>query len=296
MNAGIEGTVTVAFTVEKDGRVTDLDVMNSTSRQLNPFALKTVSAWKFAAGSKDGKAASFRLRTPIEFSLKSDLSRAAEDTRSQTEVTVVAPPAKRKVTPVYPYEMIVEGKSGWADANFLIDYSGRPLFTSPGGFSDDAFGKAVVAMIEASEFVPNRRDKRPVMTPALEHYRFEGEVGLDADAKRVLAELRKPNPEICSSGDLDQRPKALRQDAPVYPRALKDDGLTGEAEIEFIVARDGRVLFPRIVSATHEDFGWAAATAVGQWRFAPPQRNGQAVETRMKVPILFDAHKLASSD
>jgi TonB family protein len=220
----------------------------------------------------------------------------AQNNSSQTEATVVAPPAKRKVIPIYPYDMIVEGKSGWADANFLIDYTGRPLFTVPAGSSDGDFGKAVVAMVEASEFIPNRRDKHPVMTPALEHFRFEGEQSLDPDAKRVLAELRKPSPAICASGDLDERPKAMRQDSPVYPRALKDDGITGQAEIEFIVARDGRVLFPRIVSATHEDFGWAAAVAVGQWRFQPPQRNGQAVETRMRVPVLFDAHKLASSD
>jgi TonB family protein len=77
---------------------------------------------------------------------------------------------------------------------------------------------------------------------------------------------------------------------------MKTDGLTGQAEIEFIVDRDGRVLFPRIVSASHEDFGWAAATAVSQWRFNPPMRNGQRVEVRMSVPILFDAQKLASSD
>ena len=60
--------------------------------------------------------------------------------------------------------------------------------------------------------------------------------------------------------------------------------------------RDGRVLFPRIVSASHEDFGWAAATAVAQWKFNPPMRNGQRVDVRMVVPVMFDAQKLASSD
>jgi outer membrane biosynthesis protein TonB len=56
------------------------------------------------------------------------------------------------------------------------------------------------------------------------------------------------------------------------------------------------VHFPHIVSASHEDFGWAAATAVAQWKFAPPQKNGEKVEVRMKTQVLFDARQLAAAD
>jgi TonB family protein len=96
--------------------------------------------------------------------------------------------------------------------------------------------------------------------------------------------------------ELDERPKTVRQDSPVYPRALKDDSLTGQAEIEFIVGADGRVHYPRIVSATQEDFGWAAATAIAQWQFQPPTKDGKHVDVRMTVPVLFDARKLAAAD
>jgi outer membrane biosynthesis protein TonB len=56
------------------------------------------------------------------------------------------------------------------------------------------------------------------------------------------------------------------------------------------------VLFPRIVSASHEDFGWAASVAVAQWRYQPPQKDGRSVEVRMTVPILFTAQQLAEAD
>lgn len=204
--------------------------------------------------------------------------------------------AKRAINLVYPYEMLISGKAGWAEANFVIDYAGRPLFTNPSGASDPAFAKAAVAMIEANEFTPAKKGKRVVMTPSCQRFTFEGENALDADARRVLGELRKAQPAICSVAELDQRPKAINQDSPVYPRALKDDGLTGQAEIEFVVTSEGKVLFPRIISATQEDFGWAAATAVAQWRFQPPTKNGQKVDARMVVPILFDARKLAAAD
>ena len=196
---------------------------------------------------------------------------------------------------MYPYEMLMIGRSGWAEASFVIDYAGRPLFANPKNASDPAFAKALVAMVEANQYSPGKRDKHKVMSPASERYQFQGEASLDENARRILKTLRSGE-SLSGVAELDSRPKALQQDSPVYPRALKDDGLTGQAEIEFVIDREGRVLFPHIVSATHEDFGWAAATAVAQWRFQPPQKDGQKVDAIMRVPILFDAHKLASSD
>lgn len=207
-----------------------------------------------------------------------------------------APAAKKKVAPVYPYELLVNGTSGFAEATFVIDYAGRPLFTNAKAASDPAFAKAAVAMVEASQYVPGKRERHAVMSGATEQIKFQGLESLDPSARRILDALRSGEQSFPRVAELDERPKALQQDSPVYPRALKDDGLTGQAEIEFVIDREGRVLFPRIVSATHEDFGWAAATAVAQWRFQPPQKDGQKVEAVMRVPVLFDARKLASSD
>ncbi len=208
----------------------------------------------------------------------------------------VVPAARHKVSPVYPYELLIAGKAGWADASFVIDYLGRPLFAAPKASSDPAFAKAIVAMVEASEYEPGRRGKHVVMSPLTEHYQFAGEESLDPEAHRILLALRGGTGNFAAASDLDERPRAVRQESPAYPRALKDDGLTGQAEIEFVVDREGRVLFPRIISATHEDFGWAAATAVSQWHYQPPTSNGKRVDTIMRVPVLFDAHKLAASD
>jgi len=242
--------------------------------------LASLSGSVFAAGASDikgtRKSAQVETGAPVKYE--------------------VAPVAKRKVTPVYPYDLLISSRSGWAEATFVIDYSGRPLFAAVKEASDPAFAKAVIAMVEASQYVPGRRDKHAVMSPATERFQFAGEESLDGNARRVLESLRHGKAGLAMVGDLDERPHAMRQDSPVYPRVLRDDGLTGQAEIEFVIDREGRVLFPRIVSATHDDFGWAAATAVAQWRFQPPQKGGQKVDAIMRVPILFDAHKLASSD
>lgn len=262
--------------------------MNLSRKNFDGFFSLAVIVGSLASSLvASGAAETHALSTPLS------TSAAIGATTSKYET---APVAKRKVVPVYPYDLLVNGRSGWAEASFVIDYSGRPLFANPKRSSDPAFAKSVVAMIEASQYVPGRRDKHSVMSPVSERYQFAGEESLDDNARRVLKTLRQGNGGLTAATELDERPKALRQDSPTYPRALKDDGLTGQAEIEFVIDREGRVLFPRIVSASHEDFGWAAATAVAQWRFQPPQKDGQQVDALMRVPILFDAHKLASSD
>lgn len=224
------------------------------------------------------------------------LSSAAWAGTSSGPTVVSNPQAKRDIVMIYPYEALLQGKTGWAEASFVVDYAGRPLFTNASDASDPAFAKAAIAMIEANQYTPIKKDRRLSMTQASQRVVFPGEAALDPEAKRILSELRKPTPAICNQSELDARPKAVRQDAPVYPRAMKDDGLTGQAEIEFIVTSEGKVLFPHIISATQEDFGWAAAAAVAQWRFQPPTRNGHKVDVRLTVPVLFDANRLASAD
>jgi TonB family protein len=288
VKSGLSGTVVVSFTVDEKGRVRDAVVTRSPHRQLNSPAIKVVGSWRFEPGSRDGQPAAFGLRALVEFISSEGITsiKPAEGT----------PTPKHKPPMICPYELVVSGEAAWADASFVVDYLGRPLFAVTSASSNKAFGKAVIAMVEATEYNPGKKGAYRTMSPASEHYQYDGEASLDPEARRVLAELRKSQPSILAASELDERPKVLKQVAPTYPRALKDDGLTGQAEIEFIVSRDGSVLFPKINSATHEDFGWAASVAVAQWRYQPPQKDGRAVEVRVVVPIVFTAQKLAEAD
>ncbi len=57
--------------------------------------------------------------------------------------------------------------------------------------------------------------------------------------------------------------------------------------LEVIVDRDGRVRLPHIRSATRPEFGWAAATAVSQWLFETPLKDGKPVDVRVVIPVKF---------
>jgi TonB family protein len=106
--------------------------------------------------------------------------------------------------------------------------------------------------------------------------------------ERIVQKLRRG--EIGGAKGLDEKLTPLYRLRPEYPQSLKAaGGPKGAAEIEFVIDREGRVRLPRIVSATLEEFGWAAATAVTQWVFKAPRRGGEPADVKVRVPFEFAA-------
>jgi TonB family protein len=86
---------------------------------------------------------------------------------------------------------------------------------------------------------------------------------------------------------LDAKPRALYQPSPVYPRAFDQTRISGTAEVEFFIDPNGQAQLPRVLAASTPEFGWSAATAVQQWIFEAPRKNGRAVFARAQIPIEF---------
>lgn len=64
---GINGSVTVAFIVDPEGRVVSAHVARSTHRAFEDSAVRAVLRWRFEPGRQDGRKVSFRMAVPIEF-------------------------------------------------------------------------------------------------------------------------------------------------------------------------------------------------------------------------------------
>jgi TonB family protein len=201
--------------------------------------------------------------------------------------------ASRPYNPVVPYDALIAGRAGSAEISFTVDYSGRAMLLNSVSATDTAFANAFMADIEAVEFSPPRLNGRALMSSLKERFDFPAQPKLDTVAQGILADLRKPKPSILSVDQLDKAPKPIRQPRPAYPWAQRSDSASGNAEIEFVIDRNGRPLFPHVISATHEDFGWAAATGILRWRYEPPVKNGEKVDTRIKVTVVFDINKSA---
>ena len=68
---GVEGRVTVQFTVDKDGSVSDVKVLRGVDPSLDQEAVRVISmSPKWNPGKKDGKRVSVTYTFPVIFQLK----------------------------------------------------------------------------------------------------------------------------------------------------------------------------------------------------------------------------------
>lgn len=93
--------------------------------------------------------------------------------------------------------------------------------------------------------------------------------------------------EIVPIGDLDKIPVATNRIPPRYPSELKRAGVVGTALLRFVVDSRGEVADIEVVSATHPEFGAAAAEAMRRWNFKAGMKDGRRVSTRMEMPMGF---------
>jgi protein TonB len=67
--AKVEGSVTLVFVLNEEGRVEDPRVESSSRPEFEKPALDAIRRWKFRPGMKDGKAVSTYMRLPMRFNV-----------------------------------------------------------------------------------------------------------------------------------------------------------------------------------------------------------------------------------
>lgn len=92
---------------------------------------------------------------------------------------------------------------------------------------------------------------------------------------------------IFEIGDVEEKPRPLRQVAPTYPPALKRQKVNGTVNVVFIVDPQGNVIAPRVERSTHPEFEKPALNAIRRWKFSPGKKDGKAVKVRVRAPMIF---------
>ncbi len=107
--------------------------------------------------------------------------------------------------------------------------------------------------------------------------------------RAAVNRLQKPplRGTIHDVNDLDSPPKPMKQAAPNYPVALRNQGTEGRAVISMVIDAQGKVRDLETVSASNDDFAKAALAAVSNWEFAPGTISGTPVNSRLQIPIVF---------
>lgn len=294
----IRGEARLAFDIDADGYVSNLEVIYATHPDFIPPVLKVAQTWRYRAARKDGKPVPVRWKE----TMYSDVVTIGADPLSIPEKAPaelpaeyhydVPPSIESVVQVVYPFDALIDGRDGSAEVGFVIDLDGRPRDVSVRKASRPEFGQALAAAMAAWRFKPAMKNGAP--SPALlirgQQFSLAREnVLLTATQRRLREVMVKTKEDIVDYNLLDTPPAPIERVPPVYPEKFL--GKPGNAEIEFILDREGRAQLPRIVSASAPEFGYAAATAVSQWKFEPPKKDGVAVDSRVRVPLVFNPSK-----
>ncbi|WP_236919065.1 energy transducer TonB [Ereboglobus luteus] len=262
--------------------------------------------WKFEPAKQGDLALPGKTRASLEFSAWGERQKNETD----TDVFTMAPPEGVSidsycekepervimVDPVFPYELATTGKSGEAVVRFTVSDTNKIRDIEVLSASDPECGRSLVAALEGSYIKAGTKTLKPAslrMTwrhvfkqpPAEPVINANGEIA-ESSEMRMIRHLANGN-EVLGARGLDGRPRPVWRAAPVPPRAFAGKEVKGETTIEFIIDREGRACLPRIVQASHPEFGWAAVTALNQWVFDPLTRGGQPTEARVRVPFSF---------
>jgi TonB family protein len=298
------GFVTTEVLIDKDGRPTKPRVLACTHFEFEAPAVEATLAWKFVPARQKGLPVEAPVKVSIEFDILGGRVGNYHEGTPAFVVPAKAPPdypaefqyddapfPLLHCRPVYPRELLMKNVKGHATLIFLVDPSGRPRRIEVSETSRPEFGAAARAMIGAWRFTPAKKQGKPTWTTLSYKQLFnkaDRETPFSPMTAKLLDELKSDTPAIVDGlSGLDKRPRIRYQAEPTVPDEVVKAGRVETAEIEFIIDEKGHVQLPRIVSSTHEDFGWAAATAVARWIFTPPIKDGKQANVIMRIPIEY---------
>lgn len=86
-------------------------------------------------------------------------------------------------------------------------------------------------------------------------------------------------------------PKPLEMKQPVYPLALRKEGISGTVIVEIIIGIDGKVESARVIKAPDDRMNASVEKAARLWRFTPATSNGKPTRMLQQYPIEFNLKK-----
>ena len=299
---GFQGDGLVDVTVTAEGKSINLKVTRSPHPAFEQAIVKSVLASEFKPATKDDRAINQRLWIPFSFRFTGSVGERLSDgdppfafpKTSDSDAPEFAqydePPKIEVVAPVvYPRELLQKGVTGVAKVLASLDAKGRVHSVAIVDAANPEFGAATKAMIEAWEFKPAMKNRKPIAIVFAFEQKFrrtDRDTGVNDHTKTLLKALASKSSEIAELDALDKRPQTLYQPQPVDMRiagAVPEEVVT----IEFFIDPEGFVQLPRIISANDMNLGWAAATAIKRWVFEVPTIKGEPVFARRELQFTF---------
>ncbi len=219
------------------------------------------SSWSWMPGRRDGKGVNTETSYAVIFNPATAAEKIPDATPRLLDVALVkiAAPKGAKPTDVIPDRVEM--------ADVGVDQAGRvtAVRNAPPGLEHD-FSIAA----KNWRFAPARREGQPVA----------------AEVRAPFIVTVRDRESLPAEGKRTQ-PRVIKQNRPIYPFALRANGMKGEVIVDFIVDIEGRVRNAFVIRSLNPAFDDPALETVTQWRFQPGRVGERPVNTHMQVPIIF---------
>jgi TonB family protein len=236
--------------------------------------------------------------SPLVFCLGLLLAAAASGRGA--ELRTVGPRVIDEPVWVFPPAADYAGlRQGGAQAVLSLSRMGELLDFLVVGCSHPAFAQAVAEALPDYKFTPAivRGEPRPVRLLVKFDFQKGGTVGsiqFDDIAKNLngpRATNATAQSLVCPPGALDRPLAPMRVAEPNYPDELRHEGPVGEVKVDFYVDGTGRVRLPAVDPTAHPSFAREALSALLEWRFEPPTRDGRPALVKVEQVFNFPAPK-----
>jgi TonB family protein len=300
--AGLEGSVLVSGSVGDDGSLHDLRVNQPLGLGLDERAVAAAEGWRFNPGSK-------QLATlEVEFALPSKHShwhlvgaefKTPEGASRPTFAAADYPVGSGIGFDAYDEARILSviGRGASATVSFDIDENGNPGHFEVVNDSFDVWGPEAIRVIEGWHFHPGMKGGNPISVPCTLSLVWGPEDFASPAISNQIAVMHPPAvTEQPRMQPLADSAIVFKQE-PEYTDEARRAGVEGTVPISLIVDEEGRPASLKIGEGVALGMGLeeSALEAVKQWRFQPPNLNGNPTTLTLQVQVHFRLSGVESS-
>ncbi len=272
--AGIEGSVTLEATTNKQGRVENVKILRSVP-ELDQAAIDAVKQWVYEPMVIDGEPHGVVFTVTCRFSLDDKKSGKSfeggvvgmDEKPAVRAIGEIKPPKLiKKVDPVYPAEAKEAGIEGIVIVEATTDIYGRVIDT-----------KVLQSIPELDQ----------AAIDAVKQWIYEPMV-IDGEPRGIIFTVTctfKLDEPIRAVGDI-KPPKPIKMVKPAYPEEAKKAGIEGVVILEVTTDKTGRVVKTKVLRSIPE-LDQAAMDAVKQWVYEPAIIDGKPKSIVFTVTVSF---------
>jgi TonB family protein len=203
---------------------------------------------------------------------------------------------QQTVEPIFPQHLAQSGLTeGMTHLAINTDPAGKLVEWLVVSYTHREFADAAVAALKQWKFEPAQFQGERVGTTVELVFRFEAKGvvistfnisdAIEVHTLRMMGTRYIYQP--CSLRELDRIPTPIVTVTPTYPKELADRGVKGKVTVEFYIDESGAVRMPAVSIDDNSILTGLAVSALRQWRFEPPTRNGNPVLVRASQVFKF---------